>query len=158
MVLKKKHHFLAQFSIPFHMWSVLLRLLAKKNIQTGWNSLTANQKLLFDGFWSQNLQQNRAHHVKGYGKLCQKMMSFLVYHFVWGHFGVLQNVEYFVSQAFKCALQIRVKLISTHACCIDANTILTPVHVCSSTNTNYHFWNVQLAFRFYTGLKTLKCF
>ena len=31
MVHKKRHHFLAQFSIPFHMvWSVLLRVLAQK--------------------------------------------------------------------------------------------------------------------------------
>ena len=32
MVHKKRHSFLAQFSIPFHMvWSVLLRVLAQKN-------------------------------------------------------------------------------------------------------------------------------
>ena len=31
MVHKKRHHFLAQFSIPFHMvWSVLLQVLAQK--------------------------------------------------------------------------------------------------------------------------------
>jgi len=31
--------------------------------------------------------------VKGHAKLCQKMVSFLVCHFVWGHFGLLIDVE-----------------------------------------------------------------
>ena len=30
--------------------------------------------------------------MKVQGKLCQKIVSFLVYHFVWGHLGVLQDV------------------------------------------------------------------
>ena len=51
---QKRHHFLAQFSMPFHMmWSVLLRVLARKNtiwlVEILW---AANQKLLFIGFWS----------------------------------------------------------------------------------------------------------
>ena len=34
MVHNKRHHFLAQFSMPFHMvWSVLLRVLASKTIE-----------------------------------------------------------------------------------------------------------------------------
>ena len=55
---------------------------SKKHLLAGWNSLTANQKLLFNGFGSYHWQQNETHHVKGYGKLCRKMVSFLVYHFV----------------------------------------------------------------------------
>ena len=30
--------------------------------------------------------------MKGYERLCQKMVSFLVYHFVWGHLSVLKDV------------------------------------------------------------------
>ena len=41
-----------------------------------------------------HLQQNGPHHVKGYWKLCQKMVSLFVYHFVWGHLGVLKDVFY----------------------------------------------------------------
>ena len=52
----------------------------------------ANHKLLFNGFWSYHSQQNGAHHVKGYEKLCHKMVSFHVYHFVWGHLGVWKDV------------------------------------------------------------------
>ena len=44
--------------------------------------------------WTQRVTEshNGARHVKGYGKLCQKMVSFLVYHFVSGHLGVLRDV------------------------------------------------------------------
>ena len=30
--------------------------------------------------------------MKGYGKLCKKMVYFLVYHFVWGHLGIWKEV------------------------------------------------------------------
>ena len=56
---------------------------------------------LFNGFWSYHSQQNETHHVKGYGKLCQKMVSFLVYHFVWGHLGILQDVLRLCLRFFK---------------------------------------------------------
>ena len=84
MVHKKRHHFLAQFSIPFHMvCSVLLRVLASKTIKKETSDcLSNNFNQSEDGFLSQHSQQNGSHHVKGYGKLCQKMVSFLVYHFV----------------------------------------------------------------------------
>ena len=47
---QKWHHFLEQFSIPFHkLWSVLLQVVAqKKHFLTGWDNWTANQKLLFN--------------------------------------------------------------------------------------------------------------
>ena len=54
MVHKKRYRFLGQFSIPFHMvWSVFFANVSSKNHPLGgWNSLPANQKLLFNGFWS----------------------------------------------------------------------------------------------------------
>ena len=42
--------------------------------------------------------------MKGYGKLCQKMVALLVYHFVWGHLGVLKDVTC-VRFAKKCNKQ-----------------------------------------------------
>ena len=100
MVHKKRHHFLAQFSIPFHMvWSVwfLSSVSSKKHLLTGWNYWTPNQKPLLNVFWrnGEHYQQNGAHHVKRNGnceKLFWKMMSLLVYQFVCGHLGVLQVV------------------------------------------------------------------
>ena len=44
---------------------------------SGWNFLTANQKLLFNGFWSYHSQQNGAHHVKRYWKRARKWCLFL---------------------------------------------------------------------------------
>jgi len=86
MVHGRGHHFLARFLISFlEVWSVLLRVVAQKNhLLTGWDFVTANQKLLFNVFKSYHLQQNETHHVKGYGKLFQGLVSFLVYHLVWG--------------------------------------------------------------------------
>ena len=52
MVHKKRHHFLAQFSITYVICFVGRVSSSKKRLLTQWNSLTANQKLLFNGFWS----------------------------------------------------------------------------------------------------------
>ena len=95
MVHKKRHNFLAQFSIPFHMvWSVLLRVLAQKTtfwlVEILWQPIRSFFLTVFEAN-----TRNKTHHVKGYGKLCQKTVSFLVYHFVWGHLGVLKDVFYF---------------------------------------------------------------
>ena len=74
--------------------------------------ISSNQQLLFNGFWSYHSQQNGAHHVKGYGKLCQKMVSFLVYHFVWGHFAFC-NMWYTTSQKV-ASRQIKSTKIRSH--------------------------------------------
>ena len=66
----------------------------KNHSLTGWDFLTPNQKLLFNGFWSYHSQQNETHRVKEYEKLCRKMLSFLVYHFVWSHLGVWKDVSH----------------------------------------------------------------
>ena len=54
--------------------------------------------------------------MKGYGKLCQKMVYFLVYHFVCSHMGVLQGVKsvrkYAKSSYYLKTMQISDKLVS----------------------------------------------
>ena len=54
IVHKKRHNFLAQISIP--LLHGVIRFVAsvnsKNHLLAGWNSLPANQKLLFNGFWS----------------------------------------------------------------------------------------------------------
>ena len=79
--------------------SVLLQALAqKKHLLNGWNSLTAIRS-----FHSMVFKANTRNKTerKGYWKLCQKMVSFLAYHFVWGHLGVLKDVPFeFTMQAW----------------------------------------------------------
>ena len=49
---KKRHHFLAQFSIPFHMvWSILLRVLAQKITFPLVEILWVSQNLISGFFW-----------------------------------------------------------------------------------------------------------
>ena len=53
MVHKKRHHFLAQFSIPFHMvWSVLLRVLAQKTtfwlVEILWQPIRSFYSMVFE--------------------------------------------------------------------------------------------------------------
>ena len=46
--------------------------------------------------------------MKGYGILCQKMVSVPVYHFVLGHLGVLQDVtRYGQGQGLKKCLELK---------------------------------------------------
>ena len=45
-------------------------------------------------FLSKHLQQKWPHHMKEYSKLCQKTVSYLAYHLVRGHLGVLKDMLY----------------------------------------------------------------
>ena len=78
MVHKKRYHFLAQFFKLFHMRCfILLQVVASKNHWIeGSDWLSKNLNQLVRGFLSYHLQQNWPHHVKGYWKLCQKLVSF----------------------------------------------------------------------------------
>ena len=49
--------------------------------------------------------------MKGYGKLCQNMVSFLVFHFVSGHLGVLQNV---IEHPFLFVTSLRLHMFEKH--------------------------------------------
>ena len=95
MVHKKIFHFLAKFSISFHLvWSAL------KETPSDWSKFIDSQS---DAPIQLFLKQT--HHVKGYGQLFQKMVSFL--HFVWGHMGVLQDVPYnFITFVYWAFLQV----------------------------------------------------
>ena len=90
MIHMKRHRFLAQFSIPFHMvCSVFLRVIAQKT--TFW--LVEILYRPIRSFYSMVFEANTLNKKsEGYGKLCQKMVYFPVYHFVWGHLGFLQDV------------------------------------------------------------------
>ena len=53
MVHKKRHHFLAQFSMPFHMvWSVLLQVLAQKTtfwlVEILWQPIRSFYSMVFE--------------------------------------------------------------------------------------------------------------
>ena len=75
----------------------VLRFVASVSFKNHWieasDWLSKNLNQSESGFLSYHSQQNWPHHVKGYWKLCQKLVSCFVYHFVWGHLGVLKDVR-----------------------------------------------------------------
>ena len=79
MVHKKRHHFLAQFSIPFHMvWSVLLRVLAQKTtfwlVEILWQPIRSFYSMVFEA-----TTRNKTEHTmwKGIENCARKWCLFL---------------------------------------------------------------------------------
>ena len=44
-------------------------------------------------FLSYNTWEHRPHHLEGHEDLCQKIVSFLGFYFVWGHLGLWKDVQ-----------------------------------------------------------------
>ena len=79
MVHKKRHHFLAQFSIPFHMvWSVLLRVVAHKTtfwlVEILWQPIRSFYSMVFEA-----TTRNKTEHTmwKGMENCARKWCLFL---------------------------------------------------------------------------------
>ena len=87
-------------STVFHaVWSVLLRVLAQQNISwlVGilWQPIRSFYSLHSYTAFEANTRNKTEHTMwKGMEKLCQKMVSFLVYYFVWGYLGVWRDVAH----------------------------------------------------------------
>ena len=79
MVHKKRHHFLATFSIPFHMvWSVLLRVVAHKTtfwlVEILWQPIRSFYSMVFEA-----TTRNKTEHTmwKGIENCARKWFLFL---------------------------------------------------------------------------------
>ena len=61
---QKSHQFLTQFfnTLPHGVVCFITSGSSKNHLLTGWDFLTPNQKLLFNGFWCYHSQQNETHH------------------------------------------------------------------------------------------------
>ena len=88
------HQFLTQCSMPFQMVpSVLLfmvALIATYFIESDW--LLKNLHQSESGSKSYHGKQNWGYHVKEHTKLCQKQLSEVTLHFVWGQLSKKQTV------------------------------------------------------------------
>ena len=90
---QKRHHFLEQFSKPFHkMCFILLWVVASKNIEykllIGCPNISTSQKVFF---WATT--RNKTDHTMWKGiENCARKWCLFVYPFVWGHLGALKDV------------------------------------------------------------------
>ena len=78
----------------FHMVaSVLLSMVALSTIFLLVKILEQPIRIFeISGYWSCHGEQNAGYHVKEHKKLCQKLVSKVALHFVWGHLSKKQTV------------------------------------------------------------------
>ena len=90
------HQFLTQFSMLFHMVPLVLlsmvALITTYFKESDW--LLKNLHQSESGWKSYHGEQNRGYHVKEHTKLCQKQLSKVTLHFVWGQLSRKQTVIY----------------------------------------------------------------
>ena len=118
------HQFLIQFFLLFHMVpSVLLSIAAFFTIF--WLVVILQQPIRFfeiSGYWCYHREQNRGYLVKEHKKLCQKHVSKVTMHFVWGQLP-------------------RKQIVPLNSPCLQMDSF-TPLLIASVFYTQLANWNV----------------
>ena len=97
------------------------------------------------GYWSYHAKQNRGYHVKEHKKMCQKLVSKVTLHFVWGQLSREQTVPRYVmicvlrNQSFFKEKYKYIDCVSDHTWHISEliRGILLRGRTCRATNQNF---------------------